>query len=126
MGVMLQVLAPGVQHRQAADLRSQLLGVGGHFQQGPSSGPKEEPVHETRVLQRQSGDGVGKCEHDVKVRHVQEFVDTVPHPLGGDRPLALRAVTIAAGVVSVTLVRAMIAAFDMPAQSGRPAASEVF
>ena len=126
MGMMMEVLAPGVQHCQEANLCSQPLGVGRHFEQGLGGRPKKEPVHETRVLQRQGGDGVGNCEHDMKVRHLQQFVGAVPHPLGGDGPLALRAMTIAAGVVSDSLVRAMIAACDMPTQGGRPAAREVF
>lgn len=40
MGVMQQVLAPGVEDREKTDLRAQMLGVAGDLEKGFRAGPK--------------------------------------------------------------------------------------
>ena len=44
VGVVLQVLAPGVEDGQEADLGPEVLGVGGDLPQGLGGGPEQEAV----------------------------------------------------------------------------------
>ena len=57
-------------------------------------------------------------EHDVEVRHVEQFRLTVLQPLGPCETLALRAVAVAARVVGDALMAAIAAPLDVTAESG--------
>ena len=50
MGMEQQVLSPGVQNADHADLRAQVFGIGGDFQQGLRAGGEQQVVEQTRVL----------------------------------------------------------------------------
>ena len=45
-----QVLPPGMQHRQEADLGPQMLGVGGDFQECLSRGLQQQAIDHPRIL----------------------------------------------------------------------------
>ena len=51
MGVMQQVLSPGVQNAEKADSGSQMFGIGGDFQQGIRAGLEQQTVDLLFVLQ---------------------------------------------------------------------------
>jgi hypothetical protein len=53
MRVVLEVLAPGVEHTEEANLRSEMLRVGSHLQQSRGAGAEQEIVHDFLVLQSQ-------------------------------------------------------------------------
>ena len=57
MRMMKQVLAPGVQHGEEADLGAQVLGIGGDGAQGLGGGAEEQAVDERLVLIGDGGDG---------------------------------------------------------------------
>ena len=61
MGVMVQLLAPGVQHGEAANLRPEMLGVPGDVLERLRHGAKEQTIEQARVLERQGcrGHAVG-------------------------------------------------------------------
>jgi len=46
MGMEPQVLSPGVQNTEKANVRSQMFGVGGDFQQGSCTGAKQQVVEQ--------------------------------------------------------------------------------
>jgi len=121
MRVVHQVLSPGVQHGQEADLRAQMLGVGGDAAQCLRRRPEQDVVDHDLVLEGDDGDLVRHGEHDVEVRHVQQFCLTVREPLGACETLALGAVPAAARVVGDTLMAAIAAPLDVTAK-GRGAA----
>ena len=50
--VMLKVLPPGVQHTQEADLRAQMLWVGGDLMQRLRCRPEQDVVDHHLVLER--------------------------------------------------------------------------
>ncbi len=54
MGMMQQVLSPGVQDGEEADLGAQVLGIGGDGAQGFGAGVKEQVVDEPSCSGRQS------------------------------------------------------------------------
>jgi hypothetical protein len=51
--MMQEVLAPGMEHTQEADLGAKMLGVAGHLQQSRGAGAKQEIVDDGLVLQSQ-------------------------------------------------------------------------
>ena len=51
--MMLKILAPGVEHTQEADLRTEMLGVAGDLQQSRGAGAKQQVVDDFLVLQSQ-------------------------------------------------------------------------
>jgi len=53
MQVMLELLIPGMQHTEEADLRAEMFGVAGDFEKGFRAGTKQEIVDDLLVLQRQ-------------------------------------------------------------------------
>jgi hypothetical protein len=131
--VVQQILSPGMQHAQETDLRAQMLWI------GPRSGPmprqavsrlggddtqclrrcpEQDVVDDGLVLERDDLDLLGNGEHNVEVGHVEQFRVTVLEPLSPCETLAFRTVSISARVVRHTLMVAIIASFDVPAESG--------
>jgi hypothetical protein len=54
VGMMLQVLSPGVQDTEQSDIGSQVLRVASDFEQRCGSGVKEQVVKQSLVLQHKS------------------------------------------------------------------------
>ena len=54
VGMQQQVLSPGVQDRDDADLGAEVLGIGRDFQQGLCAGSEQQIVKQTRVFQGQA------------------------------------------------------------------------
>src|SRR6266581_2517810 len=53
VGMQEQVLSPGVQDADQADLGSQVFRIGCYLQQGLSTGGEQQVVEQTRLLQGQ-------------------------------------------------------------------------
>src|SRR5438067_2480499 len=100
MWMMLQSLAPGVEHRQKPDPGTQTLGVGGDLPQGFRGGPEENPVDDGLVLIRQGRDLLRDTENDMKVLDRQQFSLPLGEPLLLREGLALGTMAIAAGVIA--------------------------
>ena len=118
VGMVGQRRAPGVQHGGEADPRAQMLRVGGDGGQRLRGRREQEVVDHRLVVERDGADRGRQGEDDVIVGNRQELRLAVfePSPRGGR--LALRAVTIPAGVVCDALVRAVLAALDVAAERG--------
>ena len=54
---MVQLLAPGVEHGEAPDLRAEMLGVPGDVLEGLGDRAKEQAIEVARVLERQGPQG---------------------------------------------------------------------
>ena len=73
MRMMIEVLAPGVQHGGEADIGAEMLGVGGDRGEGLGGGREQQAVDLGLVL---VGDGADRCrqrEHDMEVGHRQQL-----------------------------------------------------
>jgi hypothetical protein len=97
MWMMGERRAPGVQHGGEADARAEMLRVGGDGDQRLGRRPEQEVVEGGLVWNAMAPIG---------------------EPLPRRRALTLRAVTVAAGIVSDALVRAVLTALDMSAERG--------
>ncbi len=53
MGVMVQLLAPGVQHGEAPNLGPEMLGILGDVLERLGDGTNEQPLEQAWVLERQ-------------------------------------------------------------------------
>ena len=90
-----------------------MLGIGPDREQGLGGSLEQEIVDERFVLVSDVADGPRHGEHDVKVRHRQEFCFARGEPSLGHRALALRAVPVATGVVGDLGVVTRFAARDV-------------
>ena len=95
--MMEQVLAPGVEHGEKANLGAQVLGIGGDGEQGLGRGPEQDAIELSLILIGNCCNLLRKSEHNVKILSVQEFGLTVLEPLSPSKRLAFWTVAIRAG-----------------------------
>jgi hypothetical protein len=120
-----QDLAPSVEHREEADLSTQVLWIGGDGAQCLCRDLQEQAVAQTLVLQRDVGKLVRKSEDDVEVRDVQQFSLSGCKPFGTCCCLTLGTVSVAAGVVGDLFVTTRFAPKLVTAQRSRPTQREL-
>jgi len=96
MGMMLEVLPPGMEDTEKPDLRAEVFGVAGKFEQRSGTGAEEQVIKQTLVLEDESGELVRQGEDDVEVRHGQQLGGTRGQPLGPRVALAPGTVPVAA------------------------------
>src|SRR5258706_16335711 len=113
--------APRMQHRGEADPDAEPLGVRRDRQQRLRARLEQEIVDHRLVLMRDRADPRRQREHDVEVGHLQQLGLARFHPFTRLAALALRAMPIAAAVVSDGRVLALLAARDMAAEGRRAA-----
>ena len=110
-----------MEHGENADAGAEMLGIGGDGEHGLGRGLEQDAVDCGPVLVGYIGDLSRQREHDVEVRHRQQLGLALGEPFLGRRPLALRAVPVAAAVVGDDGVRTLLAACDMAAERCRAA-----
>jgi hypothetical protein len=81
MRVMQQILAPGMQNGDEADLGAQVLRIGGDRAQCLGGGVKQDVVDHGLVLVRDRGDLFGQREDHVEVLHGKEVGLAIFQPL---------------------------------------------
>ena len=113
-----QVLAPGMQYREEADVGSKMFGVAGDGEQGLGAGVEEYVVNDLLILEGKFGDAWWQSKYDVIVSGGQQFGLAPRKPLLAGQGLALGAVAVAAGVIADALMGAVAASFDMTAEGG--------
>jgi len=116
MDVPPEVLLPGVQYQREARCSAQPARVGGERIQRVRRRAKQQLVQRARIKSGQPVEGVGQGEHQMEVRHRQQLPPPRREPRLLGARLALRAVTVAAGMVAVAQHAAVVAALDMSAQ----------
>jgi len=114
--MVLQGLAPGVQDGEEADLGTEVSSITGQRLERFGYGSKEDAVDLALVLQCEWTDRFRNREDHVEVRYGKQFTLPIVEPLGPSLALALRAVTIATGVIGNPLVPAAIASKSVTAK----------
>src|SRR5438132_6094795 len=116
VGMMEQVLAPGVEHGEKADLSTEVLGIGGDGAQSLRRSPEQDTIELSLVL-------IGNCcnllwygEDHVEVLGVQKLGLAILEPLSPGERLAFWAMPIGARVVSVALMATVVTLLQMAAQ----------
>jgi VIT1/CCC1 family predicted Fe2+/Mn2+ transporter len=113
--VQVKILPPGMKHGEEADVGTEMLRVACNRQERFRYGMEEETVDRLFVVKGDAGDLLRECEDKVEILHRQQFRGALRQPLGARQPLALGAMTIAAGAVVSMGVLAAVAPFDHPA-----------
>jgi hypothetical protein len=65
--VQFELLAPGMQHTEEADLCAEVSRVARHFEEGFRTDTKQKIVEDLLVLQDQWRQATGQGEHDMSV-----------------------------------------------------------
>ena len=97
--MQMQILSPGMQHREEADVGAEQSGVGGGFKQRGGGRAEQDGVDQLRVLKCQAADLRRQREHDVEVGHGQKLGFALCEPAGASLGLALGAMPIPARVI---------------------------
>ena len=102
--MMIEFLAPCMQYDQDADLRAQMLGIGGQLFDRLRHGTHEDAINLAFVLQGNWADVVRQSNYHVKVRNWQQLGRAGLQPFGSLHGLALGTVTVAARVIQQQFV----------------------
>ena len=83
--MVVQLLAPGMQHSEAPNLRAEMLGLLGDVVECLGDGAKEQPIEQARILERQGCEVVreGKDHMDVGCVEHLALPSREPDGLGG-------------------------------------------
>jgi len=71
MRMVLQVLAPGMEHGDETDLGAEMALVGSNRAQRLGRGLEQDGVDRCLVLEGDFGGGSRQCEDEVEIRHRQ-------------------------------------------------------
>ncbi len=118
MRVLLQLLIPGVEDAEEADLGAEMLRVRGNFDQGLGAAAEKQPVDHFFILQGQRRQLVGQRKHDMSVGRSEQFGAPGGQPAVARLALALRAVPVATRVIGDGAMTTAGALIQMTAHRG--------
>ena len=87
--MILQGLAPGVQHGDEADPGAQVAGIGGDGLERRGGGPEQDVADHALVLEGDGGDRFGEGEDDVEIGHRQQVGLARLEPFGPRQGLTI-------------------------------------
>ena len=100
MRMMVELLSPGMEHRQAAEVRPEMLGVASDVLERLCHRAKEHAVKHAGIVEAQGAEGVRQCQHHMNVGGVEHLTLPGGEPGGLGGAVALGAVPIATGVIT--------------------------
>jgi hypothetical protein len=119
VGVVFEVLIPGMEHTEEADLRPEMFRIASDLEEGCGTGLQQARVQELLVLQGERRQFMREGKDNMDVARGEKFLTTRWEPTGAGVGLTLRAVPVAAAVVREgRTVPAVDARIEMPAQGG--------
>ena len=119
MGMMQQLLSPGMQDGDEADLGAQVFGIGGDGAQGLGAGVEEQIIEQRLILEGDGRDRLGDGKDDVEILNpVQQLGLAFVEPLRAGERLALGAGAMATAVIGDALMAAAVALLDMAPEGG--------
>ena len=87
---MKKILAPGVEYGEEADLRAEVLRIGGDDAQGIRRRSEQNSVHQFLVLIGDGGQLFGHGEHHMEVLSIEDLRPPVVQPSRTGQRLAFR------------------------------------
>lgn len=121
VGMVRQVLPPGVQDCQKPDLGSQMPGIGRHREQRLGRRTKQQVVQLPFVLKDNRRQRFRQGEDDVEILDRQQVCPLCFQPFRSRGGLAFGTVAITAGVIDRLLMAAAVADFQVSTEGRRPA-----
>jgi hypothetical protein len=96
VGVVLQLLVPGVEHAEEADFGAEMPGIGGYLKQRLRARAEQQTINQFFVLQGERSQLMGKREDDMSVGRCEQFGASRCQPAVARLALTLRAVPVSA------------------------------
>ena len=124
MRVMVQLLAPGVEHGEAAELGPEMFGVLSNVLECLGDGAKEQAIEWARVLEHQRPQIVWQGKDDMGVGRLEHLAFPGRVPRRSRRAMTFGAATVAAGVVGLDLVATLVTLRRVPPKGCSPADRE--
>ena len=124
MRVMVELLAPRVQHGEAANLGPEMLGVPGNVLERLRHGATEQPREGAGGLQRQRPQVVWQGKDHMDVGRLQYLTLPSRKPAGLGGAVTCGTAAMATGVLRLLFVPAVVTLGHMSAQGGGPAPSD--
>ena len=121
MRVMVQLLAPGVEHGEAAELGPEMFGGLSNVLECLGDGAKEQAIEWARVLEHQRPQIVWQGKDDMGVGRLEHLAFPGREPRRLHRAMTFGAATVAAGVVGLDLVATLVALCDVSPKRRSPA-----
>jgi hypothetical protein len=118
MRVRVELLPPGMQHGEAADLGPEVLRIAGNVLERLGDRAKEQPIELTGVLEGERSELMREGKDDMGVGCLEYLTLPGREPSGLGRPMAFRAAPMAARVIGLHFVPAGVTLGDM-APKGR-------
>src|SRR5215510_799562 len=119
--MVVQRLAPGMQHGEESDLRPQMVRIACHGQEGLGHRLKEEVIHHPRVLECEWAEGMREGKHHMDIGHVEQLRFAGREPGGLRAAWTLGAMPITTGVIGNLHVPTLLTLRRVPSQGGGPA-----
>ena len=121
MGRVVQLLALGMEHDEAADLRPERRGVSGDILERLGNSATEQPIQGAGVLQRQGTQGVRQGKDHMGVGRLEDLLLPGSQPRGLRGAMAFGAAAVPAGIIRLDFVATVVALRNMPPEGGGPA-----
>ena len=118
---MVELLAPRVEHSEAANLGPEMLWVPGDVLEGSGHRAKEQTIEQARVLECQWPQSVRQGKDHMTVRGIEELSLPRGEPRGLRRAVTFGAAAVPARVVRLDCVATVVALRDMAAEGSGPA-----
>jgi hypothetical protein len=118
MRMMVELLAPGMEHREAAEVRPEMLGVASDVLERLYHSTKEHAVEHAGIVETQGAEGVGQGKHHMDVRNVKDLALSSGEPGRLRSAVALGAVPIATGVIADLFVATLVTLRFVAPQGG--------
>jgi hypothetical protein len=96
VGVMLQLLIPGVEDAEEADLGAEMPGICGDLDQRLGARAEQQAIDQFFVLQGERRQLMGKRKDDMGIRRCEQFGSARGQPAVTHLALTLRAVPVSA------------------------------
>jgi len=120
MRVMVQLLAPGVEHGEATELGPEMFGGLGNVLERLGDSAKEQAIEVARVLERQRPQVVRQGKDDMCVGRLEYLAFPGREPRSLRSAMTFGAATVAAGVVGLDLVATLVTLGDVAPERSSP------
>ena len=124
MGVMLELLVPGMKNAEETDLGAQMPGIFSDFQKRLGARPEQQTIDDLFVLQGQWRQFVWQRENDMGIARGQQFGAPRVKPAVPRIALAPGAMPVPARIERDGLMAAARTLVDMATQRGGAAAED--
>src|SRR5437016_951479 len=109
MLMLMQLLAPGVEHGQASDLSAQMRGVSGDVVERLGDRAKEQAIELAGVLKRQGCEVVREGKDHMAIGGIEDLLLPSGKPRGLGRAVTFGTTAVTARVIRLRFVSTVVA-----------------